>query len=211
LNASLPPGAGGQVGKFQSTSHAGTVFRRQERLHPFPAPGSRCGATWCLRHDVAVTSAPHPSVLLLSLHGTAHVQCGSLTMPLRGRAAALVALAALQPEISRERTAAWLWPNAPNARQNLRQQLLRFRQTLGTALVAGDERLQLAPGVQLVSPGAGKELLADEEASDDAFGLWLEQQRDAERQARREPLLQALSAAEQAGGLDSALAGCPWC
>jgi len=109
-------------------------------------------AALSLSHDAAVTSAPHPPILLLSLHGPAQVQCGSLTMPLRGRAAALVALAALEPGISRERTAAWLWPDAPNARQNLRQQLLRFRQTLGTALVTGDDRLQLAPGVQLVSP-----------------------------------------------------------
>jgi len=109
-------------------------------------------AALSLSHDAAVTSAPHPPIPLLSLHGPAHVQCGSLTMPLRGRAAALVALAASEPGISRERTAAWLWPDAPHARQNLRQQLLRFRQTLGTALVTGDDRLQLAPGVQLVSP-----------------------------------------------------------
>jgi len=58
----------------------------------------------------------------------------------------------------------------------------------------------------LYPPGGGEELLADEDVSDDAFGVWLKQQRGAQRQARRQPLLQALSAAEQAGDLDSALA-----
>lgn len=128
-------------------------------------------------------------------------------MPLRGRAAALVALAALEPGISRERAALMLWPDAPNPRQNLRQQLLRFKQALGQALVEGEERLHLAADVTLAeSPAPQAQLLAAEGVADDAFGQWLAQRRGAEQQQRRGPLLKALSDAETRGDLDAALA-----
>ena len=111
--------------------------------------------------DAGVSTAPpprparkstsnRPAAPQLQLHGDACVlRTGLPPWPLRGRAAALVALAALEPGIHRERAAQMLWPDAPNPRQNLRQQLLRFRQALGQPLIDGEDHLQLAPGVVL--------------------------------------------------------------
>jgi DNA-binding SARP family transcriptional activator len=144
--------------------------------------------------------------LSVQLHGDPFVQRpdGAL-LPLRGRAAAVVALAALEPGVPRERVAAMLWPDAPNPRQNLRQQLLRFKQALGTALVDGDERLQLATGVALEPARPGAELLAGERFGDDGFGLWLHQQRAADRRADVAAQADALARAERDGDLDHAL------
>jgi DNA-binding SARP family transcriptional activator len=145
--------------------------------------------------------------LQLQLHGDACVwRAGQPPWPLRGRAAALVALAALEPGISRERAAAMLWPDAPNPRQNLRQQLLRFRQALGQALVVGEDHLRLADGVGPTTPQARQgELLAGDLAVDEDFRLWLERQRRNDQQARRDPLAAALASAEESGDLDAAL------
>ncbi len=126
-------------------------------------------------------------------------------MPLRGRAAALVALAALEPGISRERAAQWLWPDAPSPRQNLRQQLLRFRQALGTELLAGNDQLSLAADVVLEPAPPGAVLLADEAADGSDWGLWLQHQRRVAHLAQVQPLRQALSQAEADGDLDAAL------
>lgn len=151
--------------------------------------------------------AQRAAALQLQLHGDACVlRHGLPSWPLRGRAAGLVALAALEPGISRERAAAMLWPDAPNPRQNLRQQLLRFRQALGRPLVDGEDHLQLAEGVRLAAaPSAQAELLSGEVAVDEDFRLWLERQRRAQERARREPLLDALARAEQDGELEAAL------
>ncbi len=141
----------------------------------------------------------------LQLHGAAQARTPAASYPLRGRAAALVALAALQPGLRREQAAQMLWPDAPNARQNLRQQLLRFRQGLGQALVDGEDTLALAAGVHLEPAPPGTELLAGEPAGDDDFGLWLAAQRVRLAQAQSEPLLQALARAEAESDLDAAL------
>jgi len=146
------------------------------------------------------------SRLSLQLHGDALVQrADGPPLPLRGRAAALVALAALEPGVPRERVAALLWPDAPNPRQNLRQQLLRFKQALGSSLVEGEERLQLAADVTLEQPRPGAELLAGEPLVEGDFGAWLQQQRDAARRAERSARTEALARAEQDGDLDRAL------
>jgi DNA-binding SARP family transcriptional activator len=169
--------------------------------------------------DVGVSTAPpprparksptrRPAAVQVQLHGDACVlRPGLPPWPLRGRAAALVALAALEPGIHRERAAQMLWPDAPSPRQNLRQQLLRFRQALGQPLVDGEDHLQLASGVVLNTERAAQsELLAGELPLDDDFRLWLERQRRADQQAQREPVAAALACAEQAGDLDAALA-----
>ncbi|MBL8312186.1 MAG: AAA family ATPase [Rubrivivax sp.] len=109
-------------------------------------------------------------------------------MPLRGRAAQL------------------LWPDSPKPRQNLRQQMLRFRQTFEGGLIEGEDHLRLAGGVALADqPSTQAELLAGEPGSDEGFGLWLAQHRGRDQQARREPILAALAQAEGAGELDAAL------
>ena len=62
---------------------------------------------------------------------------------LERRAAALLALATLEPGISRLRVASMLWPDSNDPRRNLRQQLLRFRQLFEHPLVEGEAALKL--------------------------------------------------------------------
>ena len=63
----------------------------------------------------------------LSLCGDAAVlPHGAPPVLLERRAAALLALAALEPGISRLRAASMLWPDSADPRRNLRQQVLRF-------------------------------------------------------------------------------------
>src|SRR5689334_22382406 len=115
--------------------------------------------------------APPPddtNPLRLHLHARAGVSdAAGLRLPLRGRAAALVALVALQPGISRQQGAALLWPEADQPRNNLRQQLARFRSALGRPLIEGAESLTLAADVVLAEAPAGAELLAGEDFGDD--------------------------------------------
>lgn len=148
-----------------------------------------------------------PPALRVRLFGDAALLLSDgRSVALERRAAALVALAALEPEpgISRLRAATMLWPDSSDPRRNLRQQLLRFRQALGTPLLNGEDALRLAEGVVLEPAGAGAELLAGA-AADGEFGLWLERQRAAALRALREPMQQALVRAEHEGELDAAL------
>jgi len=159
--------------------------------------------------SAALSREPSPTPhgqLRLRLYGAAQVHnAQGQALPLHGRAAALVALAALEPGISRQRAAALLWPDAASARQNLRQQLLRFRQALGQPLVVGEDLLRLADAVVLEPATAGAELLAGEAADHDAFGLWLHSRRQALVQTQQQPLRQALAAAEAVADWDTAL------
>lgn len=149
---------------------------------------------------------PDARPLQLHLYGDMRVQSPTGTaLALRGRAAALVALVVLEPDMHRERAAAMLWPDAANPRQNLRQQLLRFRHALGTALLVGDEYLRLAAGVVCLPAAPGAELLPAEPAGGDTLGVWLTRQREALQRAQREPLARALADAEAAGDLNAAL------
>lgn len=150
-------------------------------------------------------SASTPA-LTLHLHGTPrlHLPDGR-ELRLERRAAALCALAALEPGIARERVAEMLWPDSDDARRNLRQQLLRFRRQCGQDLLAGGAlQLELAPGVAL-APAEG-ELLAGLPGGDDDFGLWLAERRAAQAAGRRRAWQRTLAEAEQQGDLDRALA-----
>ncbi len=149
---------------------------------------------------------PRPAPLTLHLHGSACVvKADGHSLALRGRAAALVALVALEPGISRERAALMLWPDSAKPRQTLRQQLLRFRQALGLPLLDGDPDLVLAAGVKLHPASPGSELLADETPTDDAWGQWLAQRRSDHALSQLQPLQRALAAAEAESDLDQAL------
>ncbi len=159
-----------------------------------------------MRDHLPMARPPNPQPLHLNLHADVGVHGASgLLLPLRGRAAGLVALAALQPGIRRQQAALLLWPEADTPRNNLRQQLLRFRQALGRPLVEGEDSLALAGGVVLAPAACGTELLAGEEAAGDDFGHWLQAQRERERAARRQTLGAALAQAEAAGELDALL------
>jgi DNA-binding SARP family transcriptional activator len=112
--------------------------------------------------------------LVLHLHGVACVvQTASAEWLLERRAAALCALAALEPGFPRERAALWLWPDSNDPRRNLRQQLLRFKRQFGRPLLEeGGERLALAPGVQLaaVDTSPAAQLLPDHADDDGTEG-----------------------------------------
>lgn len=143
--------------------------------------------------------------LTLHLNGTPRVSTADgRDHALERRAAALCALAALEPGVARERVASWLWPDSPDPRRNLRQQLLRFRQQFGRPLLAGEAALALAEGVQ-VAPGDGV-LLQDLDFADcDAFADWLALQRRRAEAGLDATRRDAVARAEAAGDLDAAL------
>lgn len=127
---------------------------------------------------------------------------------LERRAAALLALAALEPGISRLRVASLLWPDSSDPRRNLRQQLLRFRQQFGQSLVQGDATLTLDAGLSIetaVDPEAAS-LLAGQQYEDcEEFDAWLSRKRAAARDRQIETTRQQLADSEAAGDLDAAL------
>lgn len=119
---------------------------------------------------------------------------------LERRAAALLALAALEPGVSRTRAAALLWPDSADPRRNLRQQLLRFRQQFGQPLLTGEASLHLA--VEHSAPSAGDgtalaPLLAGHDYADcPEFNAWLKAQRSSRREQSFKTLDLALARAE---------------
>jgi DNA-binding SARP family transcriptional activator len=144
--------------------------------------------------------------LVLHLHGQARLApANGPCVPLAGRAAALLALVALERRVARERAATLLWPDAERARENLRQALLRLRKQVPLSLLIGEAHLELAPDVQLAEAVPGDVLLADERAGEDAFGLWLSAARERERQAWLATLAARTAQAESAGDLAAAL------
>lgn len=142
---------------------------------------------------------------MLQLHGDVCVHAaGRPLLPLRGRAAALVALAALEPGISRERAAACCGPTPKARGATCASSCCAFARRC-EPLLEGEDRLQLAAGVVLRPPDTPAPLLAAETAGDDDFGLWLATQRRRQAHAQQQPLVQAMAAAEAQGDLDTAL------
>ena len=144
---------------------------------------------------------PVAQVLRVRLYGdVAVVLSDGRHVALERRAAALLALVALEPGISRLRVASLLWPDSSDPRRNLRQQLLRFRQQFGQALVQGDSNLTLA-GLELDAPEADAPapapLLAGLNYEDcEPFDAWLQARRRARRDSQAKALVEALSRAE---------------
>lgn len=127
---------------------------------------------------------------------------------LEPRAAALIALAALEPGISRLRVANLLWPDSQDPRRNLRQQMLRFRQLFGRALVEGDSALSVSD-LQVEEPAelAPAPLLAGHAYEDcEEFAAWLSQRRETRQVRLLESTRRQLASSEAAGDLDAALA-----
>src|SRR5438045_4044348 len=99
--------------------------------------------------------------------------------PLERRAAALFALAAIEPGISRGRAAAMLWPQSDeaNARQALRQQLLRLKRHGGGELIVGQAALRLAPGLATdldATKSTGVLLGRFDYGDEEELGRWVE-------------------------------------
>ncbi len=142
----------------------------------------------------------------LSLCGDAAVlPPGALPARLERRADALLALAALEPGISRLPAASMLWPDSADPRRNLRQQLLRFKQQFGRALLDGEDALLLAADVGVDASGEGVLLAAHACEDCEDFAGWLERQRASRRAGRSEALRQQLARAEADGDLGRAL------
>ncbi|WP_425261118.1 BTAD domain-containing putative transcriptional regulator [Rubrivivax sp. RP6-9] len=130
-----------------------------------------------------------------------------------GNAAALLAMAALEGPVERQRAARLLWPDSPTAqaRNNLRTLVHRINQRFGAELLVGTERVAIDPArVRVVTPDADA-LLAVVEAGrtqpcvllaqaavetrpSDGLLAWL----DAARQRLRRQQLAALSTALEA-------------
>ncbi|MCA3214772.1 MAG: AAA family ATPase [Burkholderiales bacterium] len=124
---------------------------------------------------------------------------------LEPRAAALLALVAIEGEVSRDRAAALLWSDSASSRGALRQQLARFRRSLGHALAQGAEALALADDVlHDLDDGCG--LLGDLAFEDcPAFADWLMRERRARRAVLIESLRARRTAAEAAGDSEALL------
>lgn len=135
--------------------------------------------------------------------------------PLARKDAALLALLALDIEPSRDRVAAWLWPDVPlaGAQLNLRQRLHRLRRDSGHALVIPGPTLRLLPGCRVdvtcepIDADAGA-LLGDADYGDlEAFDEWLQRQRQRVLQRRVDAWTQRIAAHEAAGALAVAIDG----
>ena len=150
----------------------------------------------------------HPAMQVTPTHGlrvrlygdAAVLLPDGLSVALERRAAALLALAALEPGITRMRAATLLWPDSSDPRRNLRQQLLRFRTLFGQSLVEGDTTLTCT-GLELEAPDEAAppsaQLLNGLDYEDcEHFAEWLQAQRHARHDRRVKSLGEALSQAE---------------
>ncbi len=81
---------------------------------------------------------------------------------LSGKAAALAALAALEPKITRRRAALLLWPDSPEtqARNNLRTLVHRINKQLGQEVLVGAEQLAISAEHVLVRFAQAAQILA---------------------------------------------------
>ena len=142
-----------------------------------------------------------------------------------GKAALLLALAALEGQAERRRAALLLWPDSPErqARNNLRTLVHRLNQRCGVELLLGAERLSFDPtrarvvtqdteallaALQTGGPQAC-ELLAQADVDRDgseALGAWLDAARQRWRRQQLAALSDALRAALAAGDADRAMA-----
>ncbi|MFN9744440.1 MAG: ATP-binding protein [Betaproteobacteria bacterium] len=154
---------------------------------------------------------PRPHVRLLgdpALMGT-----DGRLRALERRSAGLLALVALEPGVTRARAAALLWPESDDPRQALRQQIARFKRSLGTALVEGDDALFIADGVSIdarpceTPQGGATGALLGQLGFEDCpeFAQWLENRRRQHLGRSTAGLAQQLAQAEAAGDLDTAL------
>lgn len=117
-------------------------------------------------------------------------------------AAATLALAALEPGMSRARIGALAWPASADPRGALRQLLVRLRRQWGFDVLIGRSRLSLAPGVtvDVTDAAAAGTLLSDLDVSAlPGFAEWLEAQRQTRAGHARAQAELLLAQAQAAG------------
>ncbi|MEY3272642.1 MAG: hypothetical protein RLZZ341_1543, partial [Pseudomonadota bacterium] len=155
----------------------------------------------------------HPAAHVRLLGDPALLGSDGRGRALERRSAGLLALVALEPGVTRARAAALLWPESDDPRQALRQQIARFRRSLGIALVDGEDALFIAEGVAVdaldaeTPPGAATGALLGRLGFEDCpeFALWLESRRRQHLGRSTAGLAQQLAQAEAEGDLDAAL------
>ncbi|PWB63201.1 MAG: hypothetical protein C3F16_05500 [Betaproteobacteria bacterium] len=204
---------GGLTGGQRSLLRAGEVRNvgpgnRTRRAPQLPSPGRRSGGS----PPIAGRRARRPAEgwtlrlvgepALVSPHGIEH--------PLERRAAALLALAHLEPGITRRRVAALLWPDSEEslARQALRQQLARLRRVCGQELVQGTTTLRIAEGAVCHASGgpAAAALLGTFDYRDCGdLAQWVDSKRARRQRDLAGQLAHALAALEARGDLDAAI------
>ena len=145
---------------------------------------------------MVATAALPPRQASLHLRGAPSCDLGAgRKVPLEPKDAVLLAYLCVEGCTARAALVALMWPDVDEqrARANLRQRLLRLRQSLGVELVAGAASVMLAPKVR--HDVAGHEDLLAAVSLDEAGGLaeWL----DAARGARRAARIEALAAQAQ--------------
>lgn len=132
---------------------------------------------------------------------------GGHTLVLEHKDALMLAFLAIEGRTPRATLAALLWPdvNETRARGNLRQRLLRLRQTSGTPVVVGKTQLSIADDVVhdlTGSPGVLGNMCFPELPVGDA---WLRRQRERLSSAMRHGIERQAQTLEQAGDLTAAL------
>ncbi|MCU0938123.1 MAG: AAA family ATPase [Burkholderiaceae bacterium] len=154
----------------------------------------------------AAARTPAPAAQVRLLGDPAVLLPGAPVRALERRAAGLLALAALEPGITRARAAALLWPDSDNARQALRQQIARFKRNYGAELIDGTDALFIVEGVVIDALQAGGGALLGSQSFDDCedFNAWLAQQRAQRQGGAMAALAQQIAAAEAQGDLESA-------
>src|SRR5262245_39535568 len=119
---------------------------------PYP-----CGQTMA-RTNSQEHAQPPVGVLL---HGAPRLRLPGGEVPLHRKAAGLIAYLNVNGSVPRSRIATLFWPGLalPAARNNPRQALFKVRRQAGAEIVAGDEALSLAPGLQLETHARGARFL----------------------------------------------------
>ena len=155
-------------------------------------------------------SSRESSWALRLLDDPALIGADASVCPLERRAAALLALVALEPGITRQRIATLLWPDTDEsgARHALRQQLLRLKKLAGRKLFSGTAALTLAEGLRIDvgNNATGGQLLGNFDFDDcEELARWVERERARRREHVATDLAQHLAAAEASGDLETAL------
>ena len=129
------------------------------------------------------------------------------TLVLEHKDALMLAYLAIEGRTRRATLAALLWPDVgePRARGNLRQRLMRLRQSAGKPVVVGRTELSIADHVVhdlMGAPGVLGSLRFPETAAGDA---WLCKQRESRSSAARRDIEHRAQVLEKAGDLGAAL------
>ena len=149
-------------------------------------------------------------VVLELLAGARVVVARRPAIVLERKAAALLAVVALDTSASRSRLSSLLWPEVSErtGRANLRQLLRRLRLAAGRELLEGKDPLRLSAAVQVdaLRAGAAGELLAGYEYDDcPELADWLAVRRQQCFRAQRAVLQEAADELEFEGELKAAL------